>query len=327
MSDASVDDLVVDYLSHLAVERGLSDNTVAAYRRDLDRYRHFLAGRGLTDLAQVSAVDVSEFSRDLARRDLAPASVSRAVVAVRNLHAFALAEGRVGLDVAHEVSPGARPRRLPKALSIESVEALLDSCDTTTVEGLRDRALLELLYGTGARVSEVCSLDVDDLTPVLSDPQQGLRLFGKGGRERVVPLGSYAADAVRGWLVRGRRGWAASHGSGSAPATPALLLNQRGGRLSRQSAWAVIQRAGQRAGITEHLSPHSLRHSFATHLLDGGADVRVVQELLGHASVTTPQIYTLVTVEHLREVYRSSHPRALSSDERDGPTTPVGTTD
>jgi len=244
LSDASVDDLVVDYLSHLAVERGLSDNTVAAYRRDLDRYRHFLAGRGLTDLAQVSAVDVSEFSRDLARRDLAPASVSRAVVAVRNLHAFALAEGRVGLDVAHEVSPGARPRRLPKALSIESVEALLDSCDTTTVEGLRDRALLELLYGTGARVSEVCSLDVDDLTPVLSDPQQGLRLFGKGGRERVVPLGSYAADAVRGWLVRGRPGWAASHGSGSAPATPALLLNQRGGRLSRQSAWAVIQRAG-----------------------------------------------------------------------------------
>lgn len=308
MTDSSVRDLVDDYLSHLAVERGLSDNTIAAYRRDLNRYIAFLAGRGLDDLVQVSAVDISEFSRDLGEQNLAPASVIRAVVAVRNLHAFALSEGRVEADVAHDVSPGTRPRRLPKALPLESVEALLASCDTSTVEGLRDRALLELLYGTGARVSEVCDLDVDDLTAVLADPDAGLRLIGKGNKERIVPLGSYAADAVRAWLVRGRPDWA-SRGSG----TPALLLNQRGGRLSRQSAWASLQRAGARAGISEHLSPHSLRHSFATHLLDGGADVRVVQELLGHASVTTTQIYTLVTAEHLREVYRSSHPRAVSA--------------
>lgn len=306
MSASRLEDLVADYLSHLAVERGLSGNTIAAYRRDLARYTDFLAGRGLEELSQVSAVDISEFSRQLTDNHLAQASVARAVVAVRNLHSFALAEGRVAADVAHDVSPGNRPRRLPKALSVEAVEALLKSCDTTTTEGLRDRALLELLYGTGGRVSEICDLDVDDLHGVLADPQIGLRLVGKGNKERVVPLGSCAARAVTAWLVRGRPQWA-----GRGVVTPALLLNQRGGRLSRQSAWAVMQRAGKRAGLTEKLSPHSLRHSFATHLLDGGADVRVVQELLGHSSVTTTQIYTLVTAEHLREVYRSAHPRAL----------------
>ena len=190
---------------------------------------------------------------------------------------------------------------------MDQVEALLAAPDTETVEGLRDVALLELLYGTGARVSEVCALDVDDIRPVLDDPELGLRLVGKGDKERIVPLGNYAAKAVNAWLVRGRPSWAgAGHGD------HALLLNTRGRRLSRQSAWAVIRRAGQAAGLdVEHLSPHSLRHSYATHLLDGGADVRVVQELLGHSSVTTTQIYTLVTADHLREVYRSSHPRAL----------------
>ncbi|MDU3081106.1 MAG: tyrosine-type recombinase/integrase, partial [Cutibacterium avidum] len=210
-------------------------------------------------------------------------------------------------DVTAGISPGTRSRRLPKALSMDQVEALLAAPDTETVEGLRDVALLELLYGTGARVSEVCALDVDDIRPVLDDPELGLRLVGKGDKERIVPLGNYAAKAVNAWLVRGRPSWAgAGHGD------HALLLNTRGRRLSRQSAWAVIRRAGQAAGLdVEHLSPHSLRHSYATHLLDGGADVRVVQELLGHSSVTTTQIYTLVTADHLREVYRSSHPRAL----------------
>ena len=190
---------------------------------------------------------------------------------------------------------------------MDQLEALLAAPDTETVEGLRDVALLELLYGTGARVSEICALDVDDIRPVLDDPELGLRLVGKGDKERIVPLGNYAAKAVNAWLVRGRPSWAgAGHGD------HALLLNTRGRRLSRQSAWAVIRRAGQAAGLgVEHLSPHSLRHSYATHLLDGGADVRVVQELLGHSSVTTTQIYTLVTADHLREVYRSSHPRAL----------------
>ena len=296
-----------DYLRHLVVERGLSDNTVQAYRRDLLRYQEYLGSRGIGSLAEVTRVDVEEFRRHLDHIGLAPASVTRCVVAVRNLHRFAVGSGQVQADVTAGMSPGTRSRRLPKALSMDQVEPLLAAPDTSTVEGLRDAALLELLYGTGARVSEVCALDVDDIRPVLDDPDLGLRLIGKGDKERIVPLGSYAAKAVDAWLIRGRPAWA-EIGNGEH----ALLLNTRGRRLSRQSAWAVIRRAGEAAGLdVEHLSPHSLRHSYATHLLDGGADVRVVQELLGHSSVTTTQIYTLVTADHLREVYRSSHPRAV----------------
>lgn len=296
-----------DYLRHLVVERGLSDNTVQAYRRDLLRYQEYLGSRGIGSLAEVTRVDVEEFRRHLDHIGLAPASVTRCVVAVRNLHRFAVGSGQVQADVTAGMSPGTRSRRLPKALSMDQVESLLAAPDTSTPEGLRDAALLELLYGTGARVSEVCALDVDDIRPVLDDPDLGLRLIGKGDKERIVPLGSYAAKAVDAWLIRGRPAWAEiSNGE------HALLLNTRGRRLSRQSAWAVIRRAGEAAGLdVEHLSPHSLRHSYATHLLDGGADVRVVQELLGHSSVTTTQIYTLVTADHLREVYRSSHPRAV----------------
>lgn len=296
-----------DYLRHLVVERGLSDNTVQAYRRDLLRYQEYLGSRGIGSLAEVTRVDVEEFRRHLDHIGLAPASVTRCVVAVRNLHRFAVGSGQVQADVTAGMSPGTRSRRLPKALSMDQVESLLAAPDTSTPEGLRDAALLELLYGTGARVSEVCALDVDDIRPVLDDPDLGLRLIGKGDKERIVPLGSYAAKAVDAWLIRGRPAWA-EIGNGEH----ALLLNTRGRRLSRQSAWAVIRRAGEAAGLdVEHLSPHSLRHSYATHLLDGGADVRVVQELLGHSSVTTTQIYTLVTADHLREVYRSSHPRAV----------------
>ncbi|MES7807697.1 site-specific tyrosine recombinase XerD [Cutibacterium acnes] len=296
-----------DYLRHLVVERGLSDNTVQAYRRDLLRYQEYLGSRGIGSLAEVTRVDVEEFRRHLDHIGLAPASVTRCVVAVRNLHRFAVGSGQLQADVTAGMSPGTRSRRLPKALSMDQVESLLAAPDTSTVEGLRDAALLELLYGTGARVSEVCALDVDDIRPVLDDPDLGLRLIGKGDKERIVPLGSYAAKAVDAWLIRGRSAWA-EIGNGEH----ALLLNTRGRRLSRQSAWAVIRRAGEAAGLdVEHLSPHSLRHSYATHLLDGGADVRVVQELLGHSSVTTTQIYTLVTADHLREVYRSSHPRAV----------------
>ena len=296
-----------DYLRHLVVERGLSDNTVQAYRRDLLRYQEYLGSRGIGSLAEVTRVDVEEFRRHLDHIGLAPASVTRCVVAVRNLHRFAVGSGQLQADVTAGMSPGTRSRRLPKALSMDQVESLLAAPDTSTVEGLRDAALLELLYGTGARVSEACALDVDDIRPVLDDPDLGLRLIGKGDKERIVPLGSYAAKAVDAWLIRGRPAWAEiSNGE------HALLLNTRGRRLSRQSAWAVIRRAGEAAGLdVEHLSPHSLRHSYATHLLDGGADVRVVQELLGHSSVTTTQIYTLVTADHLREVYRSSHPRAV----------------
>jgi integrase/recombinase XerD len=200
------------------------------------------------------------------------------------------------------VSPPRPPARLPKAISIEDVERLLSAASLgDTPASLRDRALLEVLYGAGARISEAVGLDVDDI-----DAQEGVvRLFGKGGKERLVPLGSYAAEAVSAYLVRGRPALA-SKGKGTA----AIFLNQRGGRLSRQSAWSTLRAAAERAGLSGHLSPHTLRHSFATHLLDGGADVRVVQELLGHASVTTTQIYTMVTVQRLREVYAQSHPRA-----------------
>ena len=304
---SSVGGQAEDYLRHLVVERGLSDNTVQAYRRDLLRYQEYLGSRGIGSLAEVTRVDVEEFRRHLDHIGLAPASVTRCVVAVRNLHRFAVGSGQVQADVTAGMSPGTRSRRLPKALSMDQVESLLAAPDTSTVEGLRDAALLELLYGTGARVSEICALDVDDIRPVLDDPDLGLRLIGKGDKERIVPLGSYAAKAVDAWLIRGRPAWA-EIGNGEH----ALLLNTRGRRLSRQSAWAVIRRAGEAAGLdVEHLSSHSLRHSYATHLLDGGADVRVVQELLGHSSVTTTQIYTLVTADHLREVYRSSHPRAV----------------
>lgn len=304
---SSVGGQAEDYLRHLVVERGLSDNTVQAYRRDLLRYQEYLGSRGIGSLAEVTRVDVEEFRRHLDHIGLAPASVTRCVVAVRNLHRFAVGSGQVQADVTAGMSPGTRSRRLPKALSMDQVESLLAAPDTSTPEGLRDAALLELLYGTGARVSEICALDVDDIRPVLDDPDLGLRLIGKGDKERIVPLGSYAAKAVDAWLIRGRPAWAEiSNGE------HALLLNTRGRRLSRQSAWAVIRRAGEAAGLdVEHLSPHSLRHSYATHLLDGGADVRVVQELLGHSFVTTTQIYTLVTADHLREVYRSSHPRAV----------------
>ncbi|WP_203566682.1 site-specific tyrosine recombinase XerD [Aestuariimicrobium ganziense] len=298
-------------LDHLQVERGLSSNTISNYRRDLDRYLTHLAGRGRTRVCDVTTDDVVSFARWLAEGDeqhpaLAPASTNRAVVAVRTLHRFAVDDGFREDDPAAEVRVPSLQQRLPKALTLDQVTRLLQAPDTSEVDGLRDAALLELLYGTGARISEVCALDVDEVTRTLADDDLGLRLLGKGDKQRVVPLGSYARQAVDAWLVRGRPGWA----SRAARATPALLLNSRGGRLSRQSAWAVLQRHATAAALEVEVSPHSLRHTFATHLLDGGADIRVVQELLGHASVTTTQIYTKVTVEHLREVYLTSHPRA-----------------
>jgi integrase/recombinase XerD len=233
---------------------------------------------------------------------LAASSAARTLVAVRGFHRFLALEGDAPTDPAAAVSPPRAPARLPKAIGIDEVERLLAAAGVgDTPASLRDRALLEVLYGVGARISEAVGLDIDDI-----DAQEGVvRLFGKGSKERLVPLGSYAAQALDAYLVRGRPVLAAK-GKGAA----AVFLNQRGSRLSRQSAWAVMRTAAERADLDGHLSPHTLRHSFATHLLDGGADVRVVQELLGHASVTTTQIYTLVTVQRLREVYAQSHPRA-----------------
>ena len=241
---------------------------------------------------------------------LAASSAGRAVVAVRGLHAFALAEGLTAADPARPVRPPVPPRRLPKAISIAEVERLLAAAAVGPA-ALRDRALLELLYGTGARISEAVGLDVDDLE-LTAGTGRGVpatvRLSGKGGKQRLVPVGQYARDAVDAYLVRARPALAAASGRGQP--SPALFLNARGGRLTRQGAWGALRAAAGRAQLAE-VSPHVLRHSFATHLLDGGADVRVVQELLGHASVTTTQVYTLVTVDKLREVYASAHPRAL----------------
>ncbi|HLL61736.1 MAG TPA: site-specific tyrosine recombinase XerD [Propionibacteriaceae bacterium] len=313
--------LVEAYCDHLAVERGVSGHTVAAYRRDLHRYVEHLTAAGLTDPAAVTSAMISDYAMGLRegvrdpegagwiRRPLGPASVARAVVAVRSLHRFAQAEGLVDDDPAAAVQPPKPPRRLPKALGLDQVQAMLDVPATDTVLGLRDRALLELLYGTGVRISEAVALDVDEVSRLVEldrdAPTPGLRVLGKGRKERIVPLGSYARAALDAYLVRARPELA-RQGSGN----PALFLNARGGRLSRQSAWTILRAVAERAGITVDVSPHTLRHCFATHLLDGGADVRVVQELLGHASVTTTQIYTLVTVDHLREVYLTSHPRA-----------------
>ncbi len=308
--------LVQTYLDHLVVERGASRHTLQAYRRDLRRYTAFLAEEGVHEPAAVTPALVAEHAMRLRAgvpgedgswvvAPLAPASVARAVVAVRSLHRFAVDEGASPSDPAAEVRPPTPGRRLPKALRLDQVQALLAVPATDTPVGLRDAALLEVLYGTGARISEAVGLDLDEVTRALEDPAAGLRVLGKGGKERMVPLGSYARAALQAYLVRGRPAL-----SGRGAGSPALFLGARGARLSRQSAWAVLQQVAARAGLGVEVSPHTLRHSFATHLLDGGADVRVVQELLGHASVTTTQIYTLVTVDHLREVYLTSHPRA-----------------
>ena len=306
------------------VERGLAAHTLEAYRRDLDRYVAALAARGRTVIGEVTTRDVAEFLAGLRAGDadhppLAASSAGRAVVAVRGLHAFAAAEGLTGEDPARPVRPPAPPRRLPKAISVDEIERLLQAAGAGDGPApLRDRALLELLYGTGARISEAIGLDIDDLDLVIGDdPARGpaavrvpaaFRLAGKGGRQRMVPAGSYAREALEAYLVRARPTFAVAARRG--PASPAVFLNARGGRLTRQGAWAALRAAAGRAGLAE-VSPHTLRHSFATHLLDGGADVRVVQELLGHASVTTTQVYTLVTVDRLREVYAAAHPRAL----------------
>ncbi len=296
------------YLDHLVVERGLAANTLTSYRRDLRRYAAFLATREVDRVDAVGPADVAEFlmrlrEGDEEHRPLGASSAARTVVAVRGFHKFALREGLSAHDPAAQVKPPAPPQRLPKALPLSDVEAILSAAAAGgTALSSRDAALLEFLYGTGARISEAVGLDIDDL-----DLDSGLvRLLGKGSKERIVPLGSYAAQACGSYLTRSRPQLAAKGKAGGA-----VFLNGRGGRLSRQSAWAVLARTAERAGVGAAVSPHTLRHSFATHLLDGGADVRVVQELLGHASVTTTQVYTLVTVDRLREVYATTHPRAL----------------
>ena len=306
----SISRQIDSYLRHLTVERGMSKNTLAAYRRDLDRYQQFLTDREISSVDAISEQIVTNFGIALtAKWGLAATSVARVLSGVRGFHRYLMIEGVTANDNAARVKPPKPPRRLPKAITVAQIEALLASSgpeasdeDAMALDPIkvRDRAILELLYATGARVSEVVSLDIDDLVD-----QTMVRLFGKGSKERIVPVGSYAQRAVEAYLVRVRP-VLAKLGKG----TPAVFLNQRGSRLSRQSVWQIISDAADKAKLAAEVSPHTLRHSFATHLLEGGADVRVVQELLGHSSVATTQIYTLITVDALREVYSTAHPRA-----------------
>ncbi|MFK0002464.1 site-specific tyrosine recombinase XerD [Paenarthrobacter sp. NPDC090522] len=308
----AIDRGITDYLQYVGVERGLAANTLAAYRRDLGRYANFLAAQGVGEPGGVTRHHVTAFVQALSdgadgASVLGVRSAARTVVAVRGLHKFWALEGLTTSDPAGDVHPPMPGKRLPKAISVDEVTRILEAAGTETATGLRDRALLEFLYSTGARISEAVGLDVDDVSLQETGPGPAIvRLFGKGSKERLVPLGSYGARAVGAYVVRGRP-LLASKGKG----TPALFLNARGGRISRQSAWTILKTAAEKANITKDVSPHTLRHSFATHLLEGGADVRVVQELLGHASVTTTQVYTLVTADTLREVYAAAHPRAL----------------
>ena len=307
MAATTLDAQVSRYLDHLTVERGLSEHTVAAYRRDLARYVRFLSSRDVTDATTVDERLVRSFLASVSAsthgeddRPYRATSVARTLSSVRSFHRFLVREGLAEGDPAAGVAQPKLPRSLPHPLTVDEVGRLLDAADPSTPAGLRDRAILELLYGSGVRISELTGLDVDDV-----DLDEGsLRVLGKGGKERDVPIGRFGRDAIGAYLTRARGSFATGTGRG------ALFLNQRGGRLSRQSCDRMVRAAARRAGIDRGVSSHTLRHSFATHLLEGGADVRVVQELLGHASVATTQIYTLITREHLREVYDTSHPRA-----------------
>ncbi|MGZ8661620.1 MAG: site-specific tyrosine recombinase XerD [Actinomycetota bacterium] len=295
------------YLDHLAVERGLSAHTLAAYRRDLRRYVAFLEHRGITDPSQVDESSIRSYVASVSasthgddERPYRATSVARMLSSVRSFHRFLLRDGITARDPATGVAQPKLPRQLPHPLTVDETRRLLEAPDPATPTGLRDRAILELLYGAGLRISELTALDVDDLAL----EEGAVRVLGKGGKEREVPLGRFAREAVDAYLTRGRPALA------SAASRGALFLNARGGRLTRQSGNRLLAIHVRTAGIESRVTPHSLRHSFATHLLEGGADVRVVQELLGHASVATTQIYTLVTEEHLREVYYTAHPRA-----------------
>ena len=289
---------IAQYLDHLAIERGLSSNTLAAYRRDLRKYSAYLESRAIAGLEVVDSGVIADFLAQLRGQfGLSASSSARTLVAVRGLHRF-LAREKGLANPAKEVAIPRIAQRLPKAISLSDIERILANV-APGERASRDLALLEFLYGVGARIGEAVELNLADLDL----PSELVRLRGKGGKERIVPIGSQAINAINAYLVRGRPALA------KLPST-ALFLNNRGGRLSRQSAWSILKAAALKADLSSLITPHSLRHSFATHLLENGADIRVVQELLGHSSIATTQIYTLVTVERLREVYATTHPRA-----------------
>ena len=293
------------FLNHLQIERGLALNSVAAYRRDLEKFRTFLDTR---NLQEVTPEVIATFQSSLREAKLSVATINRADSTLRSF--FKHLQQEFGFaDPTLEISPSKSARRLPKALTISQILSMIDAAFR---EGepitLRDQAMLELLYSSGARVSELIGINLNDISTVQTDDGEitTLKLRGKGSKERIVPLGSFATKAIDDYRVRIRPDLLAKNSKGNS----ALFLNTRGGRISRQSAWQMVLDAAEAAGVTEHVSPHVFRHSYATHLLDGGADIRVVQELLGHASVTTTQIYTLITIDKVRESYSMAHPRA-----------------
>jgi integrase/recombinase XerD len=291
------------YVRYLTLERGRSQNTVVAYTRDLRAYIGYLAATGIERPADITAVRAQTYVEAL---EGAPTTVARKVSSIKNFHRYLCDEKVLLDDVTVRISPPALPARLPKALSVTEVHALLNAVVGDDAPALRDKALLEFLYATGARISEALTLTIDD---VLDDDLRcapAVRVTGKGNKQRIVPVGSFAREAMDAYLTRSRPSLVSSRGK--VPAT--VFLGNRGGPLSRQNAWLILRRAAERAELTQALSPHTLRHSFATHILAGGADIRVVQELLGHSSVATTQIYTKVTIDTLREVYQSAHPRA-----------------
>lgn len=306
----SLERLADQYFRHLAVERGMAKNTLLAYRRDLARYLDFLAGRGVDSVEEITELTVADFAQSLGQvNGLAQSSVARILSSVRGLHKFWLIEGISAQDPSAAVKPPKQRRHLPKALTLDEVLRLLQAAGPMPSEDgavqddpirLRDRALVELIFACGGRISEVLALDLDDF----NQPEM-VRLFGKGNKERLVPIGKFSIVLLDAYRTRVRP-MLASAGKG----TPAMFLNQRGSRLSRQSAWMIIHQAAVAAGLGDEVSPHTLRHSYATLVLEGGLDVRKVQELLGHASVTTTQIYTQVSVDKLREDHANFHPRA-----------------
>lgn len=295
------------FIDHLRIERGLTDNSLTSYGRDLRYFLEFLQNRKI-GLVQVSPAVLSDFEVWLKDRSLAVSSINRANSAVKSFLIYCAREYDLNLPTG-EISSHKIARKLPKALTIDEITSLIESAKSLSeATSLRDVALLELLYSTGGRVSEIIGININDLAKVESDNEviQTIKLRGKGAKERIVPIGSYALSALDNYLVRVRPALAAQNGKSES----ALFLNSRGGRLSRQSAWNIVLEAAKACGLEGKVSPHVFRHSYATHLLDGGADIRVVQELLGHSSVTTTQIYTLVTIDKIRQSYSSAHPRA-----------------
>jgi integrase/recombinase XerD len=293
------------FLNHLQIERGLAANSISAYRRDLEKFKMFLNGK---ELSKVTPEVITAFETSLREANLSTPTINRADSTLRSFFKHLAQEYEIA-DPTLEISASKTARRLPKALTYDQIMSMINAAlresDPIT---LRDQAMLELLYSSGARVSELIGINLNDLSTVNSDDGEitTLKLRGKGSKERIVPLGSFATAAIENYCVRVRPGLLAKNPKNNS----ALFLNSRGGRISRQSAWQMVLDAASAAGITEHVSPHVFRHSYATHLLDGGADIRVVQELLGHASVTTTQIYTLITIDKVRESYSMAHPRA-----------------